>query len=157
MAHCCVCGKELTKDTKKIISQKSYCQSCYEARKADTTNNDYKELISLICEYFEIDQPTGKILSQIKSYVTNNNFTYTGISYTLWYIKHILNERLSVKYGIYMVKDEYKNAEQFYLKQNETAEKASTYVEKEKRVLFKSNPKKQNLLIDLDKLVKGNV
>ena len=110
----------------------------------------------MVCECFDIDSPPSIVLSQIKNYKKNLGFTDGGIGYTLWYMKNILEEQFNAKYGIYRVKEEYKNAENYYLQQDALSEKISQFTEKERIVKFKSKKQSaEKFLINIDDLLKG--
>ena len=154
LSTCKNCGKSLTSEEKYVCSNKSYCIDCYNIKLAEKA--DYDNLIKMICEYFEIEVPTGMILKQIKNYKSEFGYTDSGIGYTLWYIKNILNGKFIVKYGIYQVKNEYHNAEQYFLSQQKISESAVEYKEISKTVKFqsKSKSKEKSFLIDINSLLK---
>ncbi len=110
----------------------------------------------MICEYFDCDEPPGIIIAQIKKYKKVYDLSYSAIGYTLWYVKNILGDKFNIKYGIYQVKNEYQNANKYFLEQQLLSEKAMNYKEKERIVKLKTKSKSNNYLIDLDKLVKGS-
>ena len=68
---------------------------------------------------------------------------------------NIIGDKFNSKYGIYQVKNEYKNAEKYFTEQQINSEKASNFKEKERVVKLKPKSKKNNYLIDLDKFVEG--
>lgn len=109
----------------------------------------------MICEYFECDEPTGMIMTQIKKYKKDYDLSYAAIGYTLWYVKNIIGDKFNIKYGIFQVKNEYKNAEKYFKEQQLNSEKAYNFKEKERIVKLKPKSKKNNYLIDLDKFVEG--
>lgn len=153
LSTCKNCGKSLTSEEKHIYSNKTYCVDCYNIKLAEKA--DYDNLIKMICEYFEIEAPTGMILKQIKNYKSEFGYTDSGIGYTLWYIKNILNGKFIEKYGIYQVKNEYNNAEKYFISQQKISESAVEYKEISKTVKFKnkSKPTNKSFLIDIDSLL----
>ena len=74
----------------------------------------------------------------------------------MWYITNILNDTFSPKYGIYQVKNEYHNAELYYEEQEKITEKASNYIEKEKKVKLNKTTSVNTFLIDLETLAEGS-
>lgn len=152
-AHCKICNKEIRGDDVYKNNNKSYCKECYD--KVHAESEDYKTLINMICEYFECEEPTGLIITQIKRYKKDYDLSYAAIGYTLWYVKNIIGDKFNSKYGIYQVKNEYKNAEKYFTEQQINSEKASNFKEKERVVKLKPKSKKNNYLIDLDKFVEG--
>ena len=78
----------------------------------------------MICEYFECDEPTGMIMTQIKNYKKDYGLSYAAIGYTLWYVKNIIGDKFNIKYGIFQVKNEYKNAEKYFKEQQLNSDKA---------------------------------
>ena len=66
LSTCKQCGKKLTKEEKYTYSNKTYCIDCYNLKLQE--HEDYLNLVSGICKYFNIDKPTGLILKQLKDY-----------------------------------------------------------------------------------------
>lgn len=79
--------------------------------------NDYRNLISYICDTYDLPKPTGMILKQIKTYKDEYEYTYKGMELAL---RHFYDtERNSVKEdsGIGIVPYIYDRAKNFYIKQ----------------------------------------
>ena len=112
----------------------------------------------MICTYFNIEKPTPLIIQQIKSYNKTFGLNYAAIGYTLWYVVNILDEPCIVKYGIYQVKNEYMNAEKYFLQQQKVSERAAQFTEKKKTIKFKPKLEQKNskYLINLTDLFKGD-
>lgn len=110
----------------------------------------------MICEYFDIEAPTGLILKQIKNYKSEFGYSYSGMGYTLWYIKNIIGGNFIEKYGIYQIKNEYKNAEQFFISQQKIAESVTEYKETSRKVKFQSKGRSndKSFLINIEDFLK---
>lgn len=111
-AKCKGCGKDLLPEERFKYKSKNYCKSCYN--KFSIQENEYKVLIDCVCNYFEIDKPSGLILKQIKDYKKSFGYKYAAMTYTLWYCKEIVSMEFKEKYGVYMVKNYYDEAAEFY-------------------------------------------
>lgn len=152
LSKCKDCGIELTKEQKHIYSNKTYCEKCYTIKIYE--RESYNKLISSICQYFNIQVPTGLILKQIKDFKEQFQYTYDGMIYCLWYITQIKNINLEIKYGITMIKYEYENSKEYFFQQesikNSIVKPADNTIVKTIQVT-KRKPCK-NLLLDLDKI-----
>lgn len=157
-AKCKDCGIELEKEERYIFSNKSYCKKCYD--KHIQEKSSYDRLIKIIIDYFNIQSVDGLILKQIKEYKEKFNYTYDGITYTLWYCKEILNKDFIRKYGIALVKFEYVNAENYFVHQQKISQSLDN-IEKPKvkkvnadmNKVFKKDNKKH--LVDLSSIIGG--
>jgi len=115
-SKCKSCELEISKEEKFIHSGKSYCKECYD--KIITSTQDYNLLIKTICEYLNIEKPTGLIMKQIKEYKDQLGYTYGGMTYCLWFIKAIECKSFSeIKYGIALVKYNYEKSKSYFLQQ----------------------------------------
>lgn len=112
-AKCKSCGKEVEKEERVKGSGGFYCKECHE--KIQKEKKDYNELVSYSMELLGLDKVDGRVLKQIKDYKDNYKYTYSGIKYTLWYCKEVLNIKFDRKYGIGIVKLKYLEAEKYYL------------------------------------------
>ena len=83
LSSCKGCNKQITKEDKHIYSGKGYCKTCYD--ELYSNNEDRKQLLNLICEYYQIEVPTGIMMKQIKEYKDEFKYTYAGMIYTLYY------------------------------------------------------------------------
>ena len=158
-ATCKICNKIIDKNEEKFKhNNKTYCKECHEKylNEKQKENDSYKELISYICEVFNMDAPTGFILKQIKNMKDNSNYTYSGIQYTIWYYVSVLNKSIDSKYGIAFVNYNYENAKQYFSNQQQISNSIKNKSEikvkiiSNKNINNKSNDK--HLLIDLSKL-----
>lgn len=159
LSTCKGCGKQLQPNEKNVHNSKTYCIDCY--KKVVRDSEEYKQLIQYICENYMIDAPTGLILKQVKEYKNDYFYTYAGITYTLWYIKEILNKEFIVLYGISLVKFYYDEAKQYYSHQEEVTKSMENNKNVEiKTKIVKINKanttkKSSNSLIDLENLIEG--
>lgn len=150
-AKCKRCGKDLYPEERFKHNSKNYCKDCYEiiVREAE----DYKNLIEYICEIFEIDKPTGFILKQIKNYKEEFGYGYAGIQYTLWYCKEIEEFNFVPKYGIYMVKQHFEDAKEYYNHQEKLLEKMKSLSKNDVHKINKIEEKSINSSSDNSSLV----
>ena len=111
---CPVCGTFNEKENAIYHNSKYYCKVCYENKQNES--NDYKELISYICELYGIDVPTGWMLKQIKDFKEQFNYTYKGIRSTLHYFFEIQDGNdVADSIGIGIVPFVYDEAKKFYI------------------------------------------
>jgi len=158
LSTCKSCGKKITFEEKRIYSNKTYCESCYNIQLQH--RESYNNLISDICIYFNIEQPTGLILKQIKQYKEEFKYSYDAMRYVLWYIKEILNKEFIIQYGIALIKYHYYDAEAYY-NQQENIKKSTENINDGitvKVVKFNyQKPKQTKCLVDIEDLIKGGV
>lgn len=155
---CKDCAIELSKEDKYTYSNKSYCKICYD--KIQVTKQEYNLLIKTICQYLDIEKPTGLIFKQIKDYKEQLDYTYSGITYCLWYIKAIEGKSFTeLKYGIALVKYNYEKAKAYFIQQQKISGSVQNIKQEEinevKINLDKVYAKKNSFLIDIDDLLKG--
>lgn len=162
LSTCKGCGKKLQPNEKLIHSGKSYCDKCYEGVLRDA--EEYKQLMKFICDNYEINKPTGLMLTQIKYLKNDLNYTYGGMAYTLWYCREILEKPLKVEYGVSLIKYYYEEAEKFYLQQEKISQqmikmkdvKLSTKVIKSNKIINKTKVNEsKNSLINIENLIHG--
>lgn len=158
LSTCKMCGAKLTKEEKYTYNNKTYCEKCYNKKLKE--KEDYKNLIESICKYFNIDKPDGLILKQIKNYKEDFGYNYTGMLYTLWYCSDILNKHFERKYGIAIIKYEYKNAEEYFLSQQKIVNKLNNIKENKTNIVNINmkkvyNQQKNKFLFDLDEIIGG--
>lgn len=157
-SKCKGCETLLEKEEKYTYSGKTYCKSCYDKLQIEKEN--YNQLLETVMKYFEIQVIDGLMYKQIKEYKEQYNYNYTGMTYTLWYCKEILNKKFDRKYGIAIVKYEYNNAKDYFIKQQqiqnsvmEIKEPVTRTVKVNLDKVFKKN--KKDRLIDLENLIGG--
>ena len=151
---CSVCEQELHKDLKMIKSGKNYCKACLD--KLEQIKLLEQNLIRDLVNYLKLDNVPGMILSQIKKYVEEYNYTYTGISYTIWYYTEVLNKEYESQYGIGFVKYYYNEAKDYFLNLQELEDSIPKEIKiKPKFVEIKSKKKKDiKNLYDLSSMLK---
>lgn len=154
---CKKCGKQLAKDEKHIHSGKTYCKKCYDVVTLQATQ--FKELIDYVCKLFELDRPDGFMLKQIKEFHDENGWPYSGITYTIWYSIEILGVRPIQKYGLYFVRNNYNEALQYFMRQQESIEKMKSLdnAKESIRIVTNTSRKKETstTLFDLNNLIGG--
>jgi NAD-dependent SIR2 family protein deacetylase len=154
ISKCKNCEQEFPTSGMIIYSNKKYCKSCGEKKLQES--EQYNTLIKTICIYFNIEVPTGLILKQIKQYKAEFQYEYTGMTYTLWYLKEIKRNSFEEKYGIALIKYEYENAKNYFLQQQSIQNSVNNIKHEEKIREIKVNSKKQNrnlYLVNIDELL----
>ena len=158
LSSCKGCDKQITKEQKHIYSGKGYCKTCYD--ELHSNNEDRKTLLKLICEYYQIEVPTGIMMKQIKEYKDEFKYTYAGMTYTMWYIKMIENKPFDdAKYGIAYIKYYYEKAKAYFEQQQKITNSVNINNEEIKVVERKINvhkvyAKPNEHLLDLNTLIK---
>jgi predicted amidophosphoribosyltransferase len=159
-SKCKNCSKELSKEERIVDGGKSYCENCHNDAQLEKEN--YKLLISTVCEYFSIDEPTGLIVKQIQQYKNEYKYTNSGIGYTLWYIKEIKGKTFSEpKYGIALVKYHYEEAKRYFDQQQRISNSIGTENQEVKTKEVKVNINKvykkdvNKFTIDINQLLGG--
>jgi len=154
LAKCKRCGVELQPEERFVKSSKNYCKSCYDIVCQEAES--YKQLIEIICQYYGIDAPTGLILKQVKEYKNDFKYTYSAMTYTLWYCKEVLGKQCLTQYGIALVKYHYEDAKDYYTQQEQrrqTVEELKDVEIKTKKIRRSNKAKEKNTkLIDLNSL-----
>ena len=157
-SKCKGCETLLEKEDKYTYSGKTYCKDCYD--KLQVEKDNYNQLLNTIMEYLEIQVIDGLMYKQIKDYKEQYKYNYTGMTYTLWYCKEILNKKFERKYGIALIKYEYNNAKDYFSKQQkitnsvmEIKEPITRTVKINLEKVFKKE--NHNHLIDLENLIGG--
>lgn len=159
-SKCNGCSIEITKEEKFISKGKGYCKTCHDDILAETEK--YKLLIQTICQYFNIDEPTGLMVKQIQQYKTQYNYSNSGIGYTLWYIKEIKGKSFNeTKYGIALVKYHYDEAKKYFEQQQRITNSVSNEQQEVKTREVKLNinkvykKEKNKFTIDINDLLGG--
>lgn len=155
MSTCKSCGAKISKEEKLIISSKPYCKECGE--KLQKESEEYKKLVEIICEYYQIQCCTGLMFKQIKEYKTQFEYTYNGMIYTLWYIKEIEKKSFSeIKFGVAYIKYYYEKAKDYYEQQSKISQSVTEKpIENIKTVTLKpstQNDKQKYFLFDMNSL-----
>lgn len=110
---CSVCEQELLKDLKTVKNGKNYCKTCLD--KLEQSKLLEQVLLRDLVQFMQLENIPGLITQQIKKYVNEYNYTYPGISYTVWYYLNVLNKSYDKQYGIAFVKYYYEEAKDYYL------------------------------------------
>jgi len=121
-AICPKCNKPIeVKDNFKLYKNKKYHISCYKEvvqevyQKTNTQQDDKQELYQYICGIFNIKELTPLIKVQIEKYYIENEFTYSGMLYTLKYFFDVLENDISKCEGIGIIPYMYQEAKEFYI------------------------------------------
>lgn len=110
---CSICEQELLKDLKIVKNGKNYCKTCLD--KLEQSKLLEQNLLRDLVQFMQLENIPGMITQQIKKYVNEYNYTYPGISYTVWYYLNVLNKSYDKQYGIAFVKYYYDEAKDYYL------------------------------------------
>lgn len=159
LSKCKVCGEEIQQDENRVkIGNYYYHEKC--SIEIQRENESRKKLIAYICTNFEISSPTGMMLKQLKTYREVSNYSYDAMTYTLWYVKEILNKKFDMKYGLSIIGYYYEEAKRYCEEQLRLSNKAKGLkdvdIELKTRVITRKNSMKneeKSRLIDLEKLL----
>lgn len=111
---CPVCQSYNDKEEAIYHQKRYYCKICYENKTKEA--NDYKSLIGYICNLYEVEAPTGFMLSQIKSFKEQYNYTYKGMELTLDYFYQVkTNNEPDIDKGLGIIPYVYDEAKQFFI------------------------------------------
>lgn len=167
MAHivtCVYCKKKFDRDKCQYVqvSNRRYAHiecSMDEEQKQNKTENDKELLYAYITKLFNISYVEARIQKQIKQYIEEYNFTYSGIHKALVYFYEIKGNSIEkANGGIGIVPYVYKNAYNYYYALWEAQQKnenknVQDYIPNIKEVVIsrpKRNVKKRNLFSFLD-------
>ena len=167
MAHqvkCLYCGQIFDRDNVPFIqvSKRRYAHkecSMSEDEKKLQENKDREELYDYIMKLFNISFVDPKIQKQIKKYIEENNYTYSGIKKALVYFFEIKGNSVEkANGGIGIVPYVYTQAYNYYyslwLAQQKNEDKVvQEYIPKIKEIVIpipEKNPRKRKLFSFLD-------
>ena len=167
MAHqvkCLYCGQIFDRDKVPFIqvSKRRYAHkecSISEDEKKLQENKDREELYDYIMKLFNISFVDPKIQKQIKKYIEENNYTYSGIKKALVYFFEIKGNSIEkANGGIGIVPYVYTQAYNYYyslwLAQQKNEDKVvQEYIPKVKEIVIpipEKNPRKKKLFSFLD-------
>ena len=167
MAHqvkCLYCGQIFDRDKVPFIqvSKRRYAHkecSMSEDEKKLQENKDREELYDYIMKLFNISFVDPKIQKQIKKYIEENNYTYSGIKKALVYFFEIKGNSVEkANGGIGIVPYVYTQAYNYYyslwLAQQKNEDKiVQEYIPKVKEIVIpipEKNPRKRKLFSFLD-------
>ena len=161
LSTCKGCNKQITKDEKHTYSGKTYCVDCYDVLNAE--NQQRLLLLKTICEYYNLEVPTGIIMKQIKDYKEDFKYTYAGMTYTLYYIKTMESKPFGdAKFGIAFIKYYYEKAKAHFEQQQKISESVNIVNHQETKVnivtinLNKVYSKPNSFLHNLNDLIGEN-
>lgn len=167
MAHqvkCLYCGQIFDRDKVPFVqvSKRRYAHkecSMSEDEKKLQENKDREELYDYIMKLFNISFVDPKIQKQIKKYIEENNYTYSGIKKALVYFFEIKGNSVEkANGGIGIVPYVYTQAYNYYyslwLAQQKNEDKVvQEYIPKIKEIVIpipEKNPRKRKLFSFLD-------
>lgn len=147
---CCVCNKplHLKKDKCSQIHGNKWAHKACAELEAKRELTDEEKLHEYIRQLFKTDFVSPRIKKQIKQFITEYNYTYSGILKSLKYYYEIKHGSLEKSgNGIGIVPFIYQNAYNYYYAQWEAQQKnigkkVEAYVPKVKEIVIKS-PQRQ--------------
>lgn len=110
---CPECGSYNDKENTVECKGRYYCPICYENKQKEA--NDYKQLMSYICELYQIEAPTGWILKQVKDFKEQFHYSYKGMRTTLNYFYEIEGNDPADSLGVGIIPFVYDEAKKFYI------------------------------------------
>jgi len=117
---CAFCGERFNRDKVPCvaISNRRYVHEECAAKQQEKLSKeeaDKEKLKQYILKLFNLEQINGKIERQIKSYMRNYNYTYSGILKTLKYFYEVKGNSIDkANNGIGIVPYEYDSAYNYY-------------------------------------------
>ncbi|PLR72194.1 hypothetical protein [Bacillus sp. UMB0728] len=138
---CPYCETKLNKDDSFEFKKRYYHPECFETwrREADHRN----ELITYICELYDIDAPTGMMFKQIKEFQEQQNYKLKGMELSLKYFYEILDNKPREGDGIGIIPFVYEEAKNHYLKQQRIANSIENLESKEVTVYINPNTERR--------------
>lgn len=137
---CLHCEKSVDKDNCTQVKSKRYvCNACLtDYLKAESEKNNvekiknietqaYKDLIEYICDLYNIKAPTMVMVTQIKRFKEENNYTYQGMKATLEYFYILQNHSVEDSMGVGIIPYVYNETRLFYEEQREMKERLKDY------------------------------
>ena len=114
---CCVCKQELSKKDKdcEFLNNGKYCHSKCKTIEEQREKTDEEKLEEYIKKLFNISYIEPKVKAQIKKYIEEYNYSYSGIHKALYYFYEIKGGDLSKANGrIGIVPYVYRDAYNYY-------------------------------------------
>ena len=157
MAHyvkCCYCSQTFDRDKVKDcvpVGRRYAHKDCYEKKQSEKTQEekDLEALEGCIKKLFSTDFINPRIRKQIKDYVEQYKYTYTGITKTLMYFFEVKKNPIEkANGGIGIVPYVYKDAHNYYFniwmanQQNESKAKAIEQYQPQERVIVIPPPQR---------------
>lgn len=147
---CCKCKKSLNKmssDCVCIVEGKYICSDC-ENKENKREKTDQEKLDDYIMQLFKTEYVDPKIKKQIKKYIEEYNFSYSGIHKALYYFYNIKGNPIEkANGGIAIVPWIYSDAFNYYYalweaQQRNKEKNISEYIPKEKEIKVKRPERK---------------
>jgi hypothetical protein len=113
LVKCPYCQEQLDKDEAILHNKRYYHEHCFKIWQQEKEH--YKELIAYICELYRINEPTGMIYKQIKSFKEISHYKYKGMELALRYFHETLNNPVKEDTGIGIISYVYEEAKKHYL------------------------------------------
>lgn len=160
MVKCKNCKKEIEKenaisDTPRMYYCSQECLEAYKKKKIKpSADPSRKELLDLIQQYY-LDESYNYneinwnlITAQIKNLIENYGYKYSGIRYTLWYMKEILEKPLiDNSYNgsiLNLVPFEYINAQKYYQEQKALKDAFKVFEGNNKKTIIRHNTQRKH-------------
>jgi hypothetical protein len=116
-----------------------------------------QELVTFICDLFNINKCNDMILRQINKYVTEHGYSYKDIARALCYFTDIQGKTVDLKYGIGIVPFVIDEARRYFEQERKAreAQKRAANQGQAKVIKYKpsENSKTSRKAIDLNQLV----
>ncbi len=121
---CISCKNTKDKQECTQVGNRRYvCNECYDSYIAEQSVKQqsqqreadaYKDLIAYICELFQIKAPTMVMVTQIKRFKENYNYTYQGMKATLNYFFELQGNSVEDSMGVGIIPYVYDETRAFY-------------------------------------------
>lgn len=164
---CPYCGERDDRNEMTQVKSRWWHEECIIAKREEnlamknlppnlegsTPEQEYRELISYICEKYGLDRPTGQILKQIQSFSEDFEYRYKGMELALRYFFDLEQNSVKENTGIGIVPYVYDRARNFYSKKK-MIENSLTDEESEIRVFKtrKTGSRRIKKQINMDEL-----
>lgn len=107
------------------------------------------ELDKMICDIFNIAEPTPLIQSQVRKFVVERRYSYLDVARALSYYVDVQNLKPDIRYGVFFIENVIKDAIKYFenlARQKEELEKlGETQLNKEKPIIY-YQPNTQNTI-----------
>lgn len=149
---CARCKKTVLKDEAIHEKKKYYHVECFQLVQ------DYKNLISYICELHKLEAPTGMILKQIKEFQEEYGYKLKGMELALRYFHETLGNPVREGDGIGIIPYVYEEAKKHYIIKKRVEESVKEYMssDKQPKIVEINSPKftytKKSRMIDISSL-----
>lgn len=164
LVKCFFCGQTFDANVEPYImvnSRRYAHENCFNKNQEEKTQEekDKESLEAYIKQLFNINSINTKIKKQIKKYIEEDNFTYSGIRRSLVYFYEIKQNSIEkANGGIGIVPWVYEEAKRYYynqwlLSQKNADKDIQAYTPKVKEIIIKPpkrEPKKRRIFMFLD-------